>query len=639
MNTRLLFLLVLSKLIHAQASAQVFTVNGNASPYSSCNCFKLTNNLATQSGSVWNNNLIDLSSSFDYNFEVFLGCSDGGADGIAFMLQPLSTSVGSVGGGLGYTGIAPSMAVEIDTWINGWDSIAVDHIGLSINGVSTHDQGLPLVPATPTAANIEDCIYHDFNIIWDAPTQTITVFFDGNLRFSHTYPFSIVDSIFSGNPLVYWGFTGSTGGAWNEQRFCIKYTPLYATTTGSLYYCNQTTVDFSDASVSGLNAITDWAWNFDDGTPIVNLQNPSHTFVAFGQYDVSLIITDLSGCLDTITQVVTLNPTPSATAVVSNETCNYSNNGQIQLSSINPGVGPWAIQSTPFILFNPVSAAAYTATNLTAGSYTITLFNDSSNCYSPPYVLTITQPTEVPPPVPNDTIYCQYDAAQPINALATNSLFWGTTLGATFNASAPLPNTNTTGMQQYYVTQQLGACFSDTLSLVVNIIGSPTLDAGSDQVVLLGTSTVLYPFSTATTFSWSPAAGLNDATLANPTCTPTSDTWYSLTATNTNGCKVVDSLFVKVSEDNVAVPNAFSPDGDNINDELVIFAFGSTVLDFKIFNRWGEVVYNYQPNSDLKWDGNLNGVAQPLGSYIYLLKVLNYKNDQKTYSGNVALVR
>ena len=79
--------------------------------------------LKCEEGSVWYQNYMSLNYDFDLSFNVFLGnnCTQGagaGADGIAFVLQPLSTGAGSTGGGLGYAGISPSIDVEYDTYQN-----------------------------------------------------------------------------------------------------------------------------------------------------------------------------------------------------------------------------------------------------------------------------------------------------------------------------------------------------------------------------------------------------------------------------------------------------------------------------------------------------------------------------------------
>ena len=98
--------------------AAQYTVNGNAST-NNCHCYTLTPSSNNQSGSVWNNFQINLRESFDFNFDINLGCIDAnGADGIVFVLQPISTSVGGSGGGMGFSGISPSIGITIDTWQN-----------------------------------------------------------------------------------------------------------------------------------------------------------------------------------------------------------------------------------------------------------------------------------------------------------------------------------------------------------------------------------------------------------------------------------------------------------------------------------------------------------------------------------------
>ena len=118
-----------------------YTLNGNATQ-DNCHCYTLTQNVNTQQGSVWNNTKIDLSQSFDFTFQVFLGCSDFfGADGIAFVLQPISTSVGTSGGGMGYEGITPSVAVTLDTYQNSSpdNDPFYDHVAIQLNGNINHN--------------------------------------------------------------------------------------------------------------------------------------------------------------------------------------------------------------------------------------------------------------------------------------------------------------------------------------------------------------------------------------------------------------------------------------------------------------------------------------------------------------------
>jgi len=148
--------------VPAIANAQAdnpYILNGNAIK-ENCNCYTLTSDSYNTSGSIWNKNKIDLNESFDYKFNVFLGCDEHGADGIVFVLQPIGTSIGSEGGGLGYNGVSPSLGILIDTWQNiensdpDYDYIAVMRDGNIVHGP---DDLVPPTPALISQGNIEDC--------------------------------------------------------------------------------------------------------------------------------------------------------------------------------------------------------------------------------------------------------------------------------------------------------------------------------------------------------------------------------------------------------------------------------------------------------------------------------------------------
>jgi gliding motility-associated-like protein len=297
---------------HLQVNAQ-YTVNGNAIK-ESCNCYRLTENSIGRSGSVWNNNRINLSQSFDFTFDVFLGCNDGGADGIAFVLQPISTSVGSTGGGMGYFGITPAVGVTLDTYQNASadNDPFYDHIAIQLNGNVNHASPNTLTPNTQISAtnpNVEDCQNHLLKIVWDAPTTTMTVYFDGVLRLTTTRDF--VNTVFGGNNQVFWGFTGATGGLSNLQRFCTSLLPKFFFLPAQKR-CVGEPVTFNDSTIT-FGGIIKRYWNFGDGSPIdsVNM-NPVHTYAVAGDYDVTLTILALDSCTAVFNQTVRVGSKPIA---------------------------------------------------------------------------------------------------------------------------------------------------------------------------------------------------------------------------------------------------------------------------------------------------------------------------------------
>lgn len=304
------------------SKAQQYTVNGNASQIN-CNCYKLTDSIANRSGSVWNNNRIDLNNSFDFVFDIYLGRGDQpGADGIAFVLQPISTSVGTGGGGLGIAGVSPSIAVTLDTYqnINPDNDPVADHIAIQRNGDLNHNSANNLtgpIAADALSNNIEDGRTRKLRVTWNAITKTLTTYVDGLQRVSTINDF--VNTTFGGNPSVYWGFTGSTGGEANEQRFCTALTPAW-TFSPTQKRCVGEPIQFMNTSVS-FTTIAKMYWTFGDGPHIDSVNtDPVHTYTSAGTYTVTQRVIGADGCEQTNTQTVIVGSKPVA-SFTTNDSC------------------------------------------------------------------------------------------------------------------------------------------------------------------------------------------------------------------------------------------------------------------------------------------------------------------------------
>ncbi len=260
----------------SQAKSQ-FLVHADASQLS-CTCYQLTPDAGNKVGAVWNTTLIDLNDPFDFTFTVFLGCDPGtwtGADGIVFGLQRNGTSVGVLGGGQGLGGVTPSLGVFIDTYSNPADNdLTNDHISINSNGDVDH-ASVNNLAGPYDLGEVEDCEDDTLRVVWDPSITTYTVYYNGTLVLTHVG--DIINTVFGGDPMVYWGFTGATGGADNEQRFCLDLTANFSnnivTTNGCLY----DTIQFVDESTSTLGAMSSWNWDFGDGTTSAQ-QNPQHVY-------------------------------------------------------------------------------------------------------------------------------------------------------------------------------------------------------------------------------------------------------------------------------------------------------------------------------------------------------------------------
>lgn len=313
---RILLLFISISLVNTSLLiAQTYTVNGNATQ-TNCRCYNLTTTFPSgQSGAVWNNFKISLNTSFDFNFDVYLGCGDGGADGIAFVMQPISTSVGGTGSGLGFGGISPSIGVTLDTYQNSSpdNDPFYDHIAIQRNGILDHSDLINNlagpVPACASNNDVEDCVTHKLRVQWNATTKTLTTYFDNVLRLSIVN--DLVNSTFLGNPLVYWGFTGSTGALVNDQRFCTALTPQWGLATTQKRCVNEPVV-FNNTTIAFAPIVKTY-WDFGDGSSIDSVNaSPTHTYTTPGDYTVQQRVLGADGCEETNTTTIRIGSKPIA---------------------------------------------------------------------------------------------------------------------------------------------------------------------------------------------------------------------------------------------------------------------------------------------------------------------------------------
>lgn len=223
-------LIIFSILLACTAKAQ-FQTNNNALSLGG-NRYRLTEDMPNMAGSMWYILEHDLTQPLNIQGQLFLGSNDVGADGICFVMQDQCLNAGTAGGGIGYSAMpGNSIAVEFDTYENSSTSGGAfdnsdptyDHIAVEIMGNVDHANAAntiagPVAATVPTA-DIEDGLYHDFQISYTPATQLLEVYFDNVLRISTTY--DILTNVFGGDPYVYWGFTSSTGGFNNYQEVYI----------------------------------------------------------------------------------------------------------------------------------------------------------------------------------------------------------------------------------------------------------------------------------------------------------------------------------------------------------------------------------------------------------------------------------
>ena len=132
---------------------------------------------------------------------------------------------------------------------------------------------------------------------------------------------------------------------------------------------------------------------------------------------------------------------------------------------------------------------------------------------------------------------------------------------------------------------------------------------------------------------------------ATTTARPTHTTTFMVEVTDIFGCKMWDTVYVKVTEKYcgeplIFIPNAFTPNGDGKNDKLFVRSEIIESFTFRIYNRWGELIFETQ-NIEEGWDGKYNGKNCPPGVYDYYYEGVCVGESHAKYKtkGNITLIR
>lgn len=394
---------------------------------STCDCYQLTTPTSNDRGAVWSPAPINLTSSFDMTFSIYAGIFDAGGDGMTFTLQQNPTGMGDAGASLGYRDLAPfvvppisqkALAIEFDTWnssptvVTDIDAPGQDHMGIEYNHSVEHNLGGPyLVP------DLEVGTYHTFRVIWNPGLQIMTAFLNGNLIFAVNV--DVINTVFTGNPSVYWGFTASNGLAYNEHRVCMYRDADF--TTDLTTVCPDLPVTFTDASSSDLNNTFTYSWDFGDGSPLDFNQNPVYSYPTPGTYTAELTMTDISGC-DAVHSVnITVLPDLVVNVAGTDVTCFGDTDGQAVATPTN-GTGPYT-----YLWDDLLAQTNATATVLAPNTYNVDV-EDALGCKGVGTVI-IGEPAEVTVDVTGVDVTCfgfqdGEATANPLTGVSPFSYLW-----------------------------------------------------------------------------------------------------------------------------------------------------------------------------------------------------------------------
>jgi gliding motility-associated-like protein len=383
-----------------------------------------------------------------------------------------------------------------------------------------------------------------------------------------------------------------------------------------------------------------YLWSFGNGVTTTQT-SPTYTFGSVGTYTVKLVSQSTSGCSDSISQTVVIHPMPVG-ALLTPYTSLLCEGSNVQLTAAGGATYQWFLSGA---VIADVNSATYLASQ--PGTYTVNLV--SVNGCSAPATGSVTLQLVRRPSV--DFSYDKFCVDYPISF--TNQ--------STVNGTHPVTHSWSFGAGQGTSTQfspvyTYVAAGTYAVSLLVTPVDCPALATTRTRSIPIVSppANQRYPIINAiqnrdfsltarsfvgASYLWAPATGLSNAFIINPLYNYNAPVEYVISISMSSGCIVKDTQQVRVfKEKDIYVPQAFSPNRDGNNDKLVPRLVGiQTLLYFKVYNRWGQLVYSTTTINE-GWDGTFKGVKQPLEGYVWVAEAIDIDSIRIKRTGTCLLI-
>lgn len=394
-----------------------------------------------------------------------------------------------------------------------------------------------------------------------------------------------------------------------------------------------------DTSICAGNSITlltsgnadSYSWSPSAGLSDPNIQSPVATpAVGTTTYTVTATLgtCSKSASVRVTSTDLTVNTLPSAT-VCTGGSVTLTTTGNATSYSWSPAAG----------LDNP-NAQSPVATPAATTTYTVTA---SLGTCSTTKTVTVTVSGSVNVSTIGNSSICAGGSIPLTTTGTATSYSWSPATGLN-NPNIQSPVASPAATTTYTVTASSGTCVS-TASVTITVASGLTVNAGPDLTITAGESVRINATAPgATIFNWTPATGLSSATILNPVASPLETTRYTLTASDASGCSGSDNVLITVNpvevSDCINVRNAFSPNGDGINEQWIVYDDYSCLknVTVHVFNRYGSKVFESKDYRNT-WDGKYKNEPVPDGTYYAVIDFTLITGKKITKKIDVTIVR
>ena len=521
--------------------------------------------------------------------------------------------------------------------------------------------GMPTTPNAPQPSSGDGFNFYLFVLERNAQSQLFGTYFGGNQSSEH------VDggtSRFDKNGVVYqsvcagcWNNNDfpTTIGAWSQTnnstgcnngvfKFDFEIIPKAEFSVDTFQGCAPLTITFTNTSGQSDSYLWDFGGN--DTTSIIF--NPVKTYNTPGTYNVTLTITDsICNTTDTAYQTITVSPPITVAGGTTITTCDTAT------LSINTTGGPtyfiWSSNNQFTDTLNPNLTDSSLFINVTDTTWYYVMASNGPCSAIDSFLVNYTGFTIDA----LDTAICTGQQAT-IN-LINNSNYsltysWTpvTHIISGANSANPVVNPPTTTTYTVVAQNTHGCTATDTAQVAVSGFNPNNITIWADKDSLYGgEGTQLYVNpNSGFTYQWFPVFYLNNPNIWNPYATPPppSTTTYNVILTEDGtGCQFLRTITlyafeVNCGEPDVFIPNAFTPNNDNENDILFVRGKNVEKMVLKIYDRWGELVFETD-KQNVGWDGTFKGALVDPAVFVYYLEITCVDGQEYFKKGNITVIR
>jgi gliding motility-associated-like protein len=333
--------------------------------------------------------------------------------------------------------------------------------------------------------------------------------------------------------------------------------------------------------------------------------------------------------MDTVRVTVNNAGNPTATAAATATNCS-NNNGTVTVTAAG-GALPfqYSLNGGTFQSSNVFSALAQGVYNIVA--------RDAAGCTASASATVALQNNLILTANGNASI-CRGASFTPTVAGNAASYSWSPATGVS-NTAIANPTLAPQATTNYTVTGTLGVCTANR-TFTLTVFEGATANAGPDVTIIAGDVIKLQATGSAGNYLWTPATSLSSSTILAPDANPVVTTPYNLKVTSPQGCIATDDVTITVVPYCVKPMEAFTPNGDGVNDLWLITNGTSCVtkLTAQVFNRYGSKVFE---SNDYKnnWSGTYEGKPLPDGTYYYAIRFYLINGKLVQLKGNLTILR